>query len=202
MHVPSTANIFPCSYVYQVVIGHMTAVLTAEHTTAYAEGRIALLYDAHHQRLYRLVRRLCRNPDESRDLLQETFLRAARSHRSIPHGAASEEAWLVRVLINIRRDEWRKTARRKQLDADPDGQRPHESSDAEATLIARITIWKALDRLPPRRRAIIVLHQLEGATISAIAELLGVTMVTVRWHLMKGRRELAEIIRGSQGNIR
>src|SRR5438093_10359306 len=78
--------------------------------------RLAALFDAHHDRLYRLARRLAPNADDALDLVQETFLKAARSPTSIPLGLAGEEAWLVRVLINIRRDQWRKTAVRKRYD--------------------------------------------------------------------------------------
>src|SRR6202166_2695449 len=70
--------------------------------------RLASLFDVHHERLYRLARRLAPSKDDALDLVQETFLRAARSPQSIPVGVSQEEAWLVRVLINIRRDQWRK----------------------------------------------------------------------------------------------
>jgi DNA-directed RNA polymerase specialized sigma24 family protein len=40
------------------------------------------------------------------------------------------------------------------------------------------------------------MHELEGAPIEVIARTLGVTSVTVRWHLSKGRRQLAAAIRG------
>jgi DNA-directed RNA polymerase specialized sigma24 family protein len=49
----------------------------------------------------------------------------------------------------------------------------------------------ALAGVPPRRRAILVRFVIEGATIPASAKLVGVTPVTVRWHLSIGRRELA-----------
>jgi RNA polymerase sigma factor (sigma-70 family) len=84
--------------------------------------RLASLFDAHHDRLYRLARRLAPSADDALDLVQETFLKAARSPRSVPHGLTSEEAWLVRVLINIRRDQWRKTVvRKRSKDASGDG---------------------------------------------------------------------------------
>src|ERR1700679_175571 len=70
--------------------------------------RLASLFDAHYDRLYRFARRLSASADDSLDLLQETFLKAARNPKSVPVGAANEEAWLVRVLINIRRDQWRR----------------------------------------------------------------------------------------------
>src|SRR5262249_49110215 len=58
-------------------------------------ARLGALFDLHHQRLFRLARRLSRSADDARDLVQETFLRAARAPGSIPEGASHEEAWLV-----------------------------------------------------------------------------------------------------------
>ena len=71
-----------------------------------------------------------------------------------------------------------------------------EPSSQETALIAKTTVWKALERLPPRRRAIVVMYELEGASIAAIATLLDVNAVTVRWHLSRGRKELASAISG------
>ena len=70
--------------------------------------RLASLFETHYDRLYRLARRLAPNADDALDLVQETFLKAARHPKSIPAGESNEEAWLVRVLINLRRDQWRK----------------------------------------------------------------------------------------------
>lgn len=157
-------------------------------------GRLGNLFDTHHQRLYRLARRLSRSSEDARDLVQETFLRAARSPGSIPDGAAHEEAWLVRVLINICRDRWRKAAVRTRAHA-YEVPADISSDNPESAVLARATVWRALDRLSPRRRAAIVMYELEGATIPAIAELLGVAPVTVRWHLSRGRRELAKVLK-------
>lgn len=64
-----------------------------------AAARVGALFDFHHERLFKLARRLSGCTEDAHDLVQETFLRAARSPRSIPTGAPNEEAWLVRVLM-------------------------------------------------------------------------------------------------------
>ena len=164
-----------------------------------AAQRLGVLFDAHHERLYRLARRLCRTADDSRDLMQDTFLRAARHASRLPSGAAREEAWLVRVMINICRDRWRQTASRARHEAAVATLHPLPQADPESTLIARSVVWQALNDLSPRRRAVVVLHELEGVSIPAIARLLGVAQVTVRWHLSMARRDMAATIRGQKG---
>src|SRR5437879_3340348 len=110
--------------------------------------RLTALFDAHHERLYRLARRLAPNAEAALDLVQETFLKAARSPTAVPLGLTSEEAWLVRVLVNIRRDQWRKTAVRKRHDSEL-SRSSSVANDQEGAWMARATVWRALDRLTP-----------------------------------------------------
>lgn len=169
--------------------------------TGTASDRLASLFDVHHDRLYRLARRLAPSTDDALDLVQEAFLKAARFPNSIPLGAANEEAWLVRVLINLRRDQWRKTSARDRHDKTAFGGGNFASGgrDLEAALIAKAAVWQALDLLHPRRRAIVVMYELEGLAIPAIAALLGISIITVRWHLSVGRRELADALKVHMG---
>ena len=149
--------------------------------------------DRHHQRLFKLARRLSRSAEDAHDLVQETFLRVARSPGSIPAGIPHEEAWLVRVLINICRDRWRQSAGRRRARVSGRMAVP-ATVDPEPPLIAKSLVRHALEKLPPRRRANLVLYEIEGATIPAIARLVGVSPVTVRWHLSVGRREMASAL--------
>lgn len=157
-------------------------------------ARLGVLFDTHHARLYRLARRLCNSVEDARDLVQDAFLRAARSPHSIPHGAPNEEAWLVRVLINLARDRWRKRAVEQRALPLQSSATP-STSTPETAVVAHATVWRALGSLAPRRRAIVVMYELEGMEIPAIASLLDVAPVTVRWHLSRGRRELARTLR-------
>src|SRR5215469_5288001 len=176
--------------------------LDVVHNLAVAEvtdpaERLAALFDAHYERLYRLARRLTASTDDALDLVQETFLKAARSPKSIPGGLAPEEAWLVRVLVNTRRDQWRKASTCKRHSRVPFAT---NSQEFESALIAQNTVWQALDVLTPRRRAIVVMHELEELPIPAIASLLGISAITVRWHLSMGKRELMQTLKPRGGN--
>ena len=105
--------------------------------------RLSGLFEAQGDRLYRLARRLVSSADDALDLVQETFLKAAPSPKSIPHGLTDEEAWLVRVLINVRRDQWRREAVRKRHELE----RSHTTTrhdDPETAFLIRTTVWKDL----------------------------------------------------------
>ena len=61
-------------------------------------------------------------------------------------------------------------------------------------------VWQALNILPPRRRAIVIMYELEGLAIPRIAALLGITAITVRWHLSVARRDLTSELKTFRGD--
>jgi RNA polymerase sigma-70 factor (ECF subfamily) len=162
--------------------------------------RLGELFDTHHGRLYALALRMARDPEEARDLLQETFLRAARRPASIPARDKAAEAWLSRVLVNLCRDRWRRLKVRREA-----GPAPRWSLEAgsnpEELEHARQSVREALATLKPRTRAIVVMHEIEGLSRAAIAARLGMRQVTVRWHLSTGRNELRRLLEpeGNEG---
>jgi RNA polymerase sigma factor (sigma-70 family) len=162
------------------------------------EERLAALFDAHHERLYRLARRMAPSIDDALDLVQETFLRVARAPAAVPRGHSREEAWLVRVLVNLQRDTWRKSTVRHRHASGLKDLAP-VAADPEATLVARQLVWRALESLPPRRRAVVVMHELEALSVPEIAALLGISGITVRWHLSLGRRTLTRLLLHQSG---
>ncbi|MBM3778607.1 MAG: hypothetical protein FJW23_10290 [Acidimicrobiia bacterium] len=98
----------------------LASALPVSGTESATADRLAGLFDAHHQRLYRLTRRRSSGSDEAQDLVQDTLLKGALAIRSVPDGAAREEVWLVRVLVNLRHARWRREAvRRRVMSARP-----------------------------------------------------------------------------------
>jgi RNA polymerase sigma-70 factor (ECF subfamily) len=169
----------------------LTMPLPAESTET-SDELLGGLFDRHQERLYRLARRMSGDTETARDLVQETFLRAAR-RRSLPAGESSREAWLVRVLVNLCRDRWRRRlVRRRHEHVLP---APAPEGDPESAAVARATVRAALGRLEPRRRVVLVLRELEGVPAARIARLLGLRPATVRWHLSVGRKELSRLLR-------
>jgi RNA polymerase sigma-70 factor (ECF subfamily) len=150
------------------------------------------LFDAHHERLFKLARRLSIDHDQARDLVQETFMRVVRSRSPLPADRDGQAAWLVRALVNLARDRGRRAAVRQRMQA---GERAQGAAGPEAAYLARIAVQNALARLDARRRAVIVLHEIEGEPVARVATLLGINAITVRWHLGRARRQLAALLR-------
>ena len=163
--------------------------------------RLGELFDIHQARLYRLARRLSGDPEEARDLVQETFLRAARKLTPLPGVGPAAEAWLVRVLVNLCRDRARRQRVRDRAARDPI-LRERPGVNLESAAVAHATVETALRRLSPRRRAVVVLHELEERTVPEISRLLGIARATVRWHLAAGKRDLKVILLGERGASR
>lgn len=158
------------------------------------ESRLVLLFNRTHQRLFRLGCRMTADPDEARDLVQEAFLRAAARPAALAGSDAAAEAWLVRIVVNLCHDRHRKNAVRLRL---ADWVREDVALEGhESEVMARSLVRGALAALSPQRRAIVSLHELEGLPVREVARLLRVTEITVRWHLAKGRREMAAHLTG------
>lgn len=165
-----------------------------------AQDRLGTLFDEHHQRLYRLARRLSASSEEARELVQETFLRALSHAARIPEGPRGEEAWLVRVLVNVTRDRDRRL--RVRLRERARWRPPGPSPSHEGPAIAKQAVQAALAALRPRRRAVVVLCALEEVAVRDAAALLGMAEVTVRWHLSRAYKELAALLAPRPGSGR
>jgi len=129
----------------------------------------ATLYARFGQPCYGLALRLTSNAAQAEDLVQEVFLKLIDSIRSY-RGEAPFGAWLKRMTANAAIDQLRKN--RRFADADPEAMFANldlgETSPAQ-----RLDAIALLQRLPPRARAVVVLHELEGYTHTEIAKLFG-----------------------------
>ena len=169
-------------------------------STAMTSQRIGELFDRHHQRLYGLARRLSSDAEEAKDLVQEAFFRAARRPGSLPAEDDRAEAWLVRVVVNLCRDRYRRLAVRRRPEVVHDLHHP-KPGNPESQAVARASVQSALATLTPRRRAVIVLRELEGLSVAEVGKLLGMNTGTVRWHHSSGRKQLASLLQVQDASV-
>ncbi|MEU4788116.1 SigE family RNA polymerase sigma factor [Micromonospora tulbaghiae] len=142
--------------------------------------------EAHQHRLLRAAYLICGNRHQAEDLLQDALLKLALRWSSVRDG---DPAAYVRAILYRDAVSWWRRRRREWLSAYPPD-RP--GADADAAL--RLTVRAALDRLPPRQRAVVVLRYFEDLTEVATAEALGVTVGTVKSQCHDALRRLRHVV--------
>lgn len=145
----------------------------------------------HQRRAYAVARSIVINHEDAEDAVQEAFLHAYRAiDRFLPDQAFG--AWLHRIVANAALDV---TRRRKVRDADelPETVASPFRDPAEGgELRARLT--EALNTLPARQRAVIVLHDVEGYKHAEIGQMLDIPEGTARSDLHYARSQLRQVL--------
>ena len=147
-------------------------------------------------RVYRLAYRLTGNRTDAEDLTQETFVRVFRSLDGYSPG--NFEGWLHRITTNLFLDQARRRSRVRTYPIGeaterlpgPDDAGVPERGFEHANL--DLDVQRALDALPPRYRAAVVLCDIEGLSYEEIAATLGIKMGTVRSRIHRARALLRE----------
>ncbi len=147
--------------------------------------------------IYRFGVKMCRDPEDAKDVLQDTLLAAARGIREF-RGASSLSTWLYTVARSfcIKKRRTSKFAptetvslddHANALDARSAEKAPDEAaSDHElSTLLDR-----AIASLDPASREVLVLRDVEGLTAPEVAQVLGVSVDAVKSRLHRARAEV------------
>jgi RNA polymerase sigma-70 factor (sigma-E family) len=124
------------------------------------------------------------------DLVQNALARAYR-HWGRVRATGDPEAYVRTVLLNERRRWWRRGGDRELAVADlPDRGGPDES----AAVDERDALWRALRRMPPRTRAVLVLRYWEDRSEAETAALLGCSVGSVKSQASRGLRRLHAVL--------
>lgn len=149
----------------------------------------------------RVGQRMLGDAAEAEDLAQEAMLRLWRAAPGWQPGAAKVTTWLYRVVVNLATDRLRRR-RTVPLDEGPepeDGQPGVVAGLIEADRAAALDA--ALLALPGRQREAVVLRHLEGLANPEIAEIMGVGVEAVESLIARGKRGLAERLRGRREEL-
>ena len=155
------------------------------------------LYDAHAQALFAFLLNFTRHEADTRDLLQELFIKLARQP-GLLDGVREERAFLLRLAHNLAIDAHPppRHARQKnydQLAADTAALfAPSADPDEQAF---RETLAQALGELPADQRAVLHLKLWEGLTFEQIAEALGLSPNTAASRYRYGLDKLRDRLR-------
>ena len=161
-----------------------------------------------HQPVYGLIYRILNDPADAADTTQEVFLKVFRGIKRF-HGEASLKTWIYRIAIheasNQRRWWFRHKRRETTMETElsvNDGESlllketlvdEHDSPfDCVAHEEVRSKVEAELARVPEPYRTTVVLRDIEGLAYEEIAEILQISLGTVKSRLMRGRFALKQ----------
>lgn len=164
-----------------------------------AFGILVLRYQA---RLYNTVYRLTDNAEDAQDVVQEAFLHAYQALGSFK-GDSLFFTWLYRIAVNTAISLKRKRRVVLSIDGAPYGEQGVEPIDpSELTRPGHSVeqqeqvqkVRRALARMSPEHKAVLVMKDMEEKKYEDIAEVLQVPIGTIRSRLHRARLELRELL--------
>jgi len=159
----------------------------------------------YHASVYNLAYGILSDAADAADVTQEVFLCAFKGIRGFRRGS-SLKTWLYRISVrqalNHRRWCWRHHRDQISIDAGPEeSDLSMHLTDAEpspfeqlATRETQAVVRKALATVPPLFRSAVILRDLEGLSYEEIAEIMEVSVGTVKSRILRGRRLLREAL--------
>jgi RNA polymerase sigma-70 factor, ECF subfamily len=146
---------------------------------------------------YTLARYLMRNAHDAEDVVQDACLRALKyfdGFRGEP--GASARAWLLTIVRNTAHS-WHKQHRTDGLTVEFD-ESEHSPAVTNGQPEAGESLGRALDRLAPEFREVIVLRELQGLSYKEISDVTGVPVGTVMSRLSRARARLQAALRAEE----
>lgn len=157
--------------------------------------RFELLVMPHQDAAYNLARWLLRSRTDAEDLTQEALIRAYRFFTGFQGRDA--RAWLLQIVRNACYT-WLEKNRAAELSIEFDETLHHGGSPTpeEAAVAAseRERLMRALEKLPPRSREVIVLRELEGCSYKEISVITSIPIGTVMSTLARSRERLQQLL--------
>ena len=149
------------------------------------------LYDAHVERIYRLMHRMAGDGDLAADFTQEAFIRAFQRLEQF-RGESSLATWLHTIAVSVALNGMRKVKRlRVRTDTiDAIAELPAAGAHAGLTSDLRSRLHTAIDALSEKLRPVFVMHDVEGYTHDEIAGALGIPVGTSKARLFDARARL------------
>lgn len=166
-----------------------------ERARAGDSAALDALLELHQAQIYRFGLKMCRDPEDARDVMQETMIAMARGVRDF-RGASSLSTWLYQIARSFcikkrRKSKFAPTVESSQLCDDIDAKASLEPQPGPEELLASKRIDDALQRaireLDPKYREVLLLRDVEGLTAPEVAEVLQLSPEAVKSRLHRAR---------------
>ncbi len=156
-------------------------------------------------RIYSMVNQLLRNPQDAEEVTQDAFIRAHRGLAGF-RGESTFSTWLYQIATNLARNRywyWWRRRRDQTISFDqpvgaensttlaevfPDELETPEDATVTQEFVARV--GECMNRLSPKHREILILRNVKNLSYEEIAEILGISVGTVKSRIARARDSL------------
>lgn len=171
------------------------------------------LLSSYQDRLFSVCMRMVNDPETAADLTQEAMVKVIQGIEAFA-GRSKLSTWMIRVTMNVCLTHRRRMRLRNHLSIDvPTGKGDASGGDGPSTMAARLEstqelsaeesafsretrhrLYRAMERLDPGQRAILILRDVQDLDYRQISEILEIPQGTVKSRLFRARTALREQI--------
>ncbi|CAL2078301.1 RNA polymerase sigma factor [Tenacibaculum sp. 190524A02b] len=168
---------------------HIAIIKACKNNDAKAQMQ---LYDLYCDAMFNVALRYVKDAHDAEDVMQDAFIKAFKKIDLYKEEVAFG-AWLKRIVINQSID-WLKKKKLEvvSLNEEITGAIIEEDNWKVASNITYEDIVCCIEKLKEKYRVVLSLYLLEGYDHKEISEILGISEVTSRTHLMRGRKQVQE----------
>jgi len=161
-------------------------------------------------RIYNIILKMCRNPDDAAELTQDTFVKVLQNIHKF-QSRSSFYTWIFRIAVNLTINFCKRNAKiglksldneniqvtsntRKALKDLLKNERSSDPSVIASNKELADLILRSLSMLDEDQRAVVILRDIEGMNYAQMAKILGLNLGTVKSRLSRARSHLREIL--------
>jgi RNA polymerase sigma-70 factor, ECF subfamily len=160
------------------------------------ERSYSQLIEKYYHFVYSLSFKWCRIKEDAEEITQEVFMKLSRKLNTFNHDS-SFRTWLYRITINTAKDYSRKNCTKQTYEsAFAQEQSSENAGSSSSELLEANRVYDALDKLPAKQKAAMMLVFAEGLSHKEAATILNCSETTVSWRIHQARKRLNKIFTG------
>ena len=147
----------------------------------------------HNREIFNYLWRMLQNQQDAEDALQDCFLRALRAYPKLQPGS-NPRAWLFKIATNVALTQLKRRNRLPEQFAEIE-LIPEHSDLHESNVATRMVVMAAIDRLPGKQRAALILRYYQGLEYTQIGLILECSPESARANLYQGLKKLRKTLK-------
>jgi RNA polymerase sigma-70 factor (ECF subfamily) len=151
------------------------------------------LLEPEYLRAMMFCRKLMGDREKGDDLYQDALVAALTALGDL-RDPASFRSWLYRIIVNTFRSNVRRSVFRRWLPMTPEIELSLAGSNPVGRYTARRALMRAFEHVSPRQQALVTLHELEGWSISDLADLYGKSAGAIKVELFRVRQKMQKVL--------